>query len=102
MAKLGSLLFLLLIQLFILKVVCTGLLPIFKTDQQVCVLEESQENEESDDNYEFKFLDEYFEWTHLTTLHQSFHFNQFNELDTYFNAQLVLGFHNQSFKPPCD
>jgi|LauGreDrversion4_2_1035121.scaffolds.fasta_scaffold80467_3 hypothetical protein len=101
MAKLGSILFFILIQLFVLKVVCTGLLPIFKTDQQLWVLEESQENEESDDNYEFKFLDEYFEWSQLTSLVYSIHLSQSIDLDTYFNAKLVLGFRNLSFKPPC-
>ena len=101
MAKLGKFLFILFIQLFVLKVVCPGLLPILHTDLKLLVLEESQENEESDNNLADIFLDDCLEQSHRIQLIPGFYPIIAKNIFSYYNDSLFIGFRNQSFKPPC-
>jgi hypothetical protein len=84
-----------------MKAVCTGVLPILKFDQNLLVLEENQENEETDDSFEVKFLDEFID---LDQARDSFNFIDMSPSKKAFSsylAALYIGHKNQSFRPPC-
>jgi hypothetical protein len=101
MSNLGKICLFVLIQLFVLKAVCTSVLPILKFDQNLLVLEENQENEETDDSFEVKFLDEFID---LNQAIDSFNFidlSPSNLAHSSYLAALYIGHKNQSFRPPC-
>lgn len=77
-------------------------LPLLNNDLQELAIEGSTGNEESDDEYEFKFLVDINE---LDSQSNSFcSFNKGLSIRNFkaYNATLFLGFINQSFRPPCD
>ncbi|MEN9969546.1 MAG: hypothetical protein RIR94_1751 [Bacteroidota bacterium] len=101
MPNLGKMFLFAMIQLFVLKAVCTGILPILKSDQQLWVLEESQENEESDDSFELKFIDEFIALNHAIDLFDFINVSSSKRAYSSYNAALFIGFKNESFRPPC-
>ena len=101
MPNLGKIFLFALIQLFVIKAVCNAVLPILKIDQQLLVFEESQENEESDDAFEVKFLDEYTDLNHTITVFHFIHLSPSKRDYSCYNAALYLGYKDQSFRPPC-
>ena len=101
MQYLGRIFLFVMIQLFVLKAVCTGILPILKSDQQVWVLEESQENEESDDSFKLKFVDEFVECNHSIDSFDLNNVSPSKKAYSSYNASLFIGHKNQSFRPPC-
>lgn len=101
MQYLGRIFLFVMIQLFVLKAVCTGILPILKSDQQVWVLEESQENEESDDSFKLKFIDEFVECNHSIDSFDLINVSPSKKAYSSYNAALYIGHKNQSFRPPC-
>ena len=101
MANLGKIFLFTMILLFGLKALCTGVVPILKSDQQLLVLEESQENEESDDSYKLKFVDEFIELHHPDNLCNDVHFRPSKKAYSCYNAALFIGHKNKSFRPPC-
>ena len=101
MPNLGKIFLFAMIQLFVVKAVCTAVLPILKSDQQVWFLEESQENEESDDSVELKFIDEFIELNHAFDLFDLINVNPSKKAYSSYNAALYIGHKNQSFRPPC-
>ena len=77
-------------------------LPLLNNDLQELVTEGSTGNEESDDEFEFKFL---VDINKLDSQSDSFcSFNKGLSIRNFkaYNAALFLGFINQSFRPPCD
>lgn len=90
-----------LIQLFVLKAVCTSVLPILKSEQQLLVLEENQENEESDDTFEVKFLDEFIDSNQVMDLFNFIDLSPSKKAYASYLATLYIGHKNQSFRPPC-
>jgi hypothetical protein len=60
MAKLGKLILYIFVLLFMLKAVSASVLPILKYDLQELAIEESTDNEESDEEFEFKFLADFY------------------------------------------
>lgn len=90
-----------LIQLFVLKAVCTSVLPILKSEQQLLVLEENQENEETDDSFEVKFLDEFIELNQAIDLFNFIDLSPSKKAYASYLAELYIGHKNQSFRPPC-
>lgn len=101
MANLGKICLFALIQLFVLKAVCTSVLPILKSEQQLLVLEENQENEESDDTFEVKFLDEFIELNQAIDLFNFIDKSPSKKAYSSYLAALYIGHKNQSFRPPC-
>ena len=101
MPNLGKVLLFAMIQLFVMKAVCTAVLPILKIDQQLLVWEESQENEESDGAFEVKFLDEYIDLNHAITAFHIVNLNSSKGAYSCYNAALFIGHKNRSFRPPC-
>jgi hypothetical protein len=101
MPSLGKIFLFAMIQLFVFKAVCTGILPILKSDQQLWVLEESQENEESDDTFELKFTDDFIDFTEQIELNNQLNFSSTKKAYASYNASLYIGHPNQSFRPPC-
>lgn len=101
MSNLGRICLFALIQLFVLKAVCIGVLPIFKFEQQLLVLEENQEHEESDDSFEVKFLDEFIELNQDLDIFKFFNQSATNKAYSSYHAALYIGHKNQSFRPPC-
>jgi hypothetical protein len=101
MSNLGRICLFALIQLFVMKAVCTSLLPILKFDQQMLVLEESQENEETDDSFEVKFLDEFIDLNHAVKLFNFIDLSPSKKAYATYRAALFLGHKNQAFRPPC-
>jgi hypothetical protein len=101
MQFLGRIFLFAMIQLFVLKAVCTGILPILKSDQQVWVLEESQENEESDDSFKLKFIDEFVECNHSIDSFDLNNVSSSKKAYSSYNASLFIGHKNRSFRPPC-
>ncbi len=101
MSNLGRICLFALIQLFVMKAVCTSLLPILKFDQQMLVLEESQENEETDDSFEVKFLDEFIDLNQAVELFNFIDLSPSKKAYASYLAELYIGHKNQSFRPPC-
>jgi hypothetical protein len=101
MANLGKICLFALIQLFVLKAVCTSVLPILKSEQQLLVLEENQENEETDDSFEVKFLDEFIELNQAIDLFNFIDMSPSKKAYSSYLAALYIGHKNQSFRPPC-
>jgi hypothetical protein len=101
MPNLGKICLFALIQLFVLKVVCTSVLPILKFDQQLLVLEESQENEESDDSFEVKFSDEFMDLSEAIHIFNFIDLSPSKKAYASYLAALYIGHKNQSFRPPC-
>ena len=101
MAKLGQFLFLFLVQLFVMKAVGTAVLPVFAADQQTLILEENQENQASDDTFEFNFLDEVLDFNDPVAISRQAYLNTSKKAYSFCNAALYIGFKNESFRPPC-
>ncbi len=101
MSNLGKISLFVLIQLFVLKAVCTSLLPILKSEQQLLVLEENQENEETDDSFEVKFLDEFIDSNQVMDLINFIDLSPSKKAYASYLATLNIGHKNQSFRPPC-
>lgn len=101
MSNLGKICLFVLIQLFVLKAVCTSVLPILKSEQQLLVLEENQENEETDDSFEVKFLDEFIEFNQAIDLLNFIDMSPSKKAYSSYLAALYIGHKNQSFRPPC-
>lgn len=101
MSNLGKICLFILIQLFVLKAVCTSVLPILKSEQQLLVLEENQENEETDDSFEVKFLDEFIELNQAIDLFSFMDLSPSKKAYASYLATLYIGHKNQSFRPPC-
>jgi len=101
MAKLGQFLFLFLVQLFVMKAVGTAVLPVFVADQQTLILEENQENQASDDTFEFNFLDEVLDFQATIDICQQVYLIASKKAYSFYNATLYIGFKNKSFRPPC-
>ena len=101
MPNLGKVFLFAMIQLFVMKAVCTAVLPILKIDQQLLVWEESQENEESDDAFEVKFLDEYVDLNHAIAAFNFVNLSPSKRAYSCYNAALFIGHKNRSFRPPC-
>ena len=101
MSNLGKICLFVLIQLFVLKAVCTSVLPILKSEQQLLVLEENQENEESDDTFEVKFLDEFIDSNQVMDLFNFIDLSPSKKAYASYLATLYIGHKNQSFRPPC-
>jgi hypothetical protein len=101
MANLGKFFLLVLVQLFIVKAVFASALPIFKADQQVVLVEESQENEASDDSYELKFLDEYIDFAKHYALYNDANLLPLKKAYSFHNPLLIIGYKNDAFRPPC-
>ena len=102
MAKLGKLTLYIFVLLFMLKAVSSVVMPFLKFDLQELVMEESTDNEESDEEFEFKFLPDIYtvnddfdtDCTYAICISKS-NFKAYN-------AAVFLGFINESFRPPCD
>jgi hypothetical protein len=101
MQYLGKIFLFAMIQLFVLKTVCTGVLPILKADQQLLVLEESQGNEESDDSFKLKFIDEFVECNHSIDSFDLNNVSPSKRAYSSYNSSLFIGHKNRSFRPPC-
>jgi hypothetical protein len=101
MAKLGKLILYIFVLLFMLKAVSASVLPFLKYDQQELAIEETSDNEESDDEFEFKFLTDLTESDAQSDISSSFAIGLSKSNFTAYNAALFVGFINQSFKPPC-
>jgi hypothetical protein len=93
MSNLGKICLYVLIQLFVLKAVCTSVLPILKS--------ENQENEETDDSFEVKFLDEFIELNQAIDLFNFIDLSPSKKAYASYLAELYIGHKNQSFRPPC-
>ena len=101
MAKLGQFLFLFLVQLFVMKAIGTAVLPVFAADQQTLILEENQENQASDDTFEFNFLDEVLDFNDPVAISRQAYLNSSKKAYSFYNTALYIGFKNESFRPPC-
>lgn len=102
MAKLGKLILYIFVLLFMLKAVSSSVLPFLQYDLQELAIEESTDNEESDEEFEFKFIpDNYVEYDVSDTDSTYAVYISKCNFKAY-NAELFLGYINQSFRPPCD
>lgn len=102
MAKLGRLFLYIFVLLFMLKAVSSSVLPLLKYDLQELAIEETSDNEEFDDEFEFKFLTDLSDSATQSDISSSFAIGLSKSNFTAYNAALFVGFTNQSFKPPCD
>jgi hypothetical protein len=102
MAKLGKLILYIFVLLFMLKAVSASVLPFLKYDLQELAIEESPDNEQSDEEYEFKFLLDIYALNKDsdTNCSSSICISKCNF--KAYNAAVFLGYINQSFRPPCD
>jgi hypothetical protein len=101
-AKVGKLSLYIFILLFMVKAVSGSVLPLPNYDLQELAIEESTDNEESDDEFEFKFLADIIKLDAQSDCFCSFYNGLSLSNFKAYNADLFLGFINQSFRPPCD
>lgn len=97
MANLGKVCFLVLVLLLISKAITSGMLTFVLTDHQEFAIEEIYDHQESDDQFEMKFLDDYSTMNHPFVY--SFNEKSSRGYQTY-NEVVFLGFVNLAFKPP--
>jgi hypothetical protein len=102
MAKLGKLILYTFVLLFMLKAVSSSVLPFLKYDLQELAIEESTDNEESDEEFEFKFFPDFYSVNDdsATVCTYAICISKCNF--KAYNAAVFLGYINQSFRPPCD
>jgi hypothetical protein len=102
MAKLGKFILYIFVLLFMLKAVSSSVLPFLKYDLQELAIEESTDNEESDEEFEFKFVPDFFAVNDdsATVFTYTICISKCNF--KAYNAAVFLGYINQSFRPPCD
>jgi hypothetical protein len=102
MAKLGKFILYIFVLLFMLKAVSSSVLPFLKYDLQELAIEESTDNEESDEEFEFKFVPDFFAVNDdsATVCTYTICISKCNF--KAYNAAVFLGYINQSFRPPCD
>lgn len=91
----------LLLLVFLAKSIVGNSLQTFKNTPQVLLIDENQENEQSDDIKDFKFLDICLKTNSIFTTITLFELNKTNESIDFYNNSLLNGFLNSSFKPPC-
>jgi|688.fasta_scaffold1354074_1 hypothetical protein len=101
MAKLGKLILYIFVLLFMLKAVSASVLPILKYDLQELAIEESTDNEESDEEFEFKFLADFYSGNDDSNTDCSEDLGLSKANFKAYNAAVFLGFINRSFRPPC-
>jgi hypothetical protein len=100
MANLGKICFTTLVLLFMLKAVTSNVLPFFMFDLQELALEAPTDQQESDEQFEFKFLDEYLNLDEvLSVFHIYFNLKSRDNFHAY-NAAISLGFKAHALKPP--
>lgn len=101
MAKLGKLILYIFVLLFMFKAVSSSVLPFLKYDLQELAIEESTDNEESDEEFEFKFLADFHEGNDVSDTDCSHAIGLSKANFKAYHTALFVGFVNQSFKPPC-
>ena len=102
MAKLGKLILYVFVLLFMLKAVSSSVMPFLNYDLQELAIEESTDNEESDEEFEFKFLPDIYAVNDDTDTSCTYVICISKCNFKAYNAAVFLGFINQSFRPPCD
>lgn len=101
MAKLGKVVLYIFVLLFMFKAVSSSVLPFLKYDLQEFAIEESTDNEESDEEFEFKFLADFYGGNDDSYADSSEDIVLSKANFKAYNTALFVGFVNQSFKPPC-
>jgi hypothetical protein len=100
MANLGKICFTTLVLLFMLKAVTASVLPFFMFELQELAIEAPTDQQESDEQIEFKFLDEYLKLDEvLSVFHLPFNLKSKENFHAY-NAAITLGFIAHALKPP--
>jgi len=100
MANLGKICFTTLVLLFMLKAVTSNVLPLFMFDLQELAMEAPTDQQESDEQFEFKFLDEYLNLDEVfSVFHIYFNLKSSDNFHAY-NAAISLGFKAHALKPP--
>jgi hypothetical protein len=102
MAKLGKIILYIFVLLFMLKAVSASVLPFLNYDLQELAIEESTDNEESDEEFEFKFLADFYGGNDDSNTDCSDDIVLSKANFKAYNAAVFLGFINRAFRPPCD
>jgi hypothetical protein len=100
MANLGKICFTTLVLLFILKAVTANVLPFFMFDLQELAIEATTDEQESDEQIEFKFLDEYLNLDEELAVFYIYLNLKSRENFHAYNAAITLGFKAHALKPP--
>jgi len=102
MTRLGKFITLVLLLLFVAKAFAGGILPVSDSINQELVLDDLQENEESDDNQELKFLDFFYHYNQLISPCDHVLIPTSKKTIRFLNTSLNIGYLNPAFRPPCN
>jgi hypothetical protein len=102
MAKLGKLILYIFVLLFMLKAVSSSVSPFLKYDLQELAIEENTDNEETDEEFEFKFLSDVYTVNDVPDTDCTYAICISECNFKAYSATVFLGYFNQSFRPPCD
>lgn len=101
MSNLGKYLFAFILLLCIAKAFVGSALPIFKNANELLLVDESQQNEDTDDTFEFDFSDEFIPTDNLISI-QSLKLSYIAKQTMFhYNYSVFKGHRNALFKPPC-
>lgn len=101
MSNLGKSLFAFILLLCIAKAVVGSALPILKNADELLLVDESQQNEDTDDTFELDFSDEFIPTYNLISINCLKSSYIAKETILHYNSCLFKGHRNTLFKPPC-
>lgn len=102
MMRLGKFITLVLLILFVAKAFAGSVLPVFDSIHQELVLDDLQENEETDDTQELKFLDFFYQDSQLISPSGHVLIPTSKKAINFFNSSLNIGYLDPAFRPPCN